>query len=148
MPRIAATLALAWCLLGCGPVSLQPPPSGEPVELLTYDDRCHDQAAEGMLVPHRRHGTDISVLPSDIADDWPSGKAGLSDVPVQWPRGFTGVRLAGGEVAVLDTAGNVVATTGRNYRLRGGWMIGTIGFEFDAPTHVAAFLACGVVNPK
>jgi hypothetical protein len=139
MRRITTTLALALCLLGCGSVPPPSPPSGEPVELATYDHGCDDQAAEGLLLPHRRHGTDISV----VADDWPSGTDMRGVVPVQWPKGFTGVRLSGGDVAVLDAAGNVVATTGRNYRLKGMWMIGAIGFEPDAPKHVAGFRACG-----
>lgn len=34
--------------------------------------------------------------------------------PVMWPVGFTGVRFKG-EVVVLDAAGHVAATTGRDY---------------------------------
>ena len=39
----------------------------------------------------------------------------FNGMPVIWPFGFTGVRLVGGEVAVLDDAGNVIATTGKEY---------------------------------
>jgi len=34
-----------------------------------------------------------------------------------WPVGYTGLRLAGGQVVVLDRSGNVVATTGKEYAI-------------------------------
>ena len=37
--------------------------------------------------------------------------------PVMWPDGFTGVRLANGQVGVLNGAGILVATTGRRYEI-------------------------------
>ena len=40
-------------------------------------------------------------------------------MPVMWPVGFTGVHV-GGEVEVLDAAGKVVATTGREYYISRG----------------------------
>ena len=33
-----------------------------------------------------------------------------------WPVGYTGVRLAGGQVAVFNVKGGLVATTGKTYR--------------------------------
>ena len=36
--------------------------------------------------------------------------------PLIWPLGYTARRLAGGEVAVLNRNGAVVATTGKKYR--------------------------------
>ena len=116
---------------------------GEPVALLTNGVGCHDQAVEGSLVAHRTHGTDISVVPSDLADIWPSGKDGMSLVPVHWPTGCTGVRLGGCQVAVQDPAGNVIATTGRNYLLKGALINSAPLSPLDAPTRVGWFMACG-----
>jgi hypothetical protein len=95
------TLALALWLLGCGLAA----PRGEPVDLLTGVDSCYaggQQGVEGPLVADPEYGTRLN------------GK------PVMWPVGFTGVRLVGGEVAVLDTGGKVVVTTGRRYYLSYG----------------------------
>ena len=95
MRRLTTTLALALLVLGCSR------PQGEPVQLLTYDSTgCYlggEQAVEGELVTDPQYGTRFN--------GW----------AIVWPAGFTGVRLANGEVAVLDQAGNVVATTGNEY---------------------------------
>ena len=40
----------------------------------------------------------------------------LDGRPVIWPEGFS-ARRAGDEIEVLDPSGNVVATTGRRYRI-------------------------------
>lgn len=87
---------LALGLLGCG--SKAPP--GEPVPLLLGVDGCYAGGEQGMaaqLVASPEYGTRFG------------------DRPVMWPVGFTGVRLKGGEVAVIDDKGKVVATTGRRY---------------------------------
>jgi hypothetical protein len=97
MRRVTTTLALALCLLGCG---LMP----GPVELLTGVDACYAGGEHatfgGLLVADSTYGTPINSR------------------PIMWPVGFTGVRLGfGGEVAVRNRDGKVVATTGREYRL-------------------------------
>jgi hypothetical protein len=95
MRSVIATLALAGCLLGCGSA-----PVGLPAPLLTGVDGCWaggETGLEGPLLVHPEYGTTFH------------------DMPVMWPVGFTGVRLARGEVAVLDADGKVVATTGRTY---------------------------------
>jgi hypothetical protein len=53
----------------------------------------------------------------DIPCHWETmpGVAVGTTVPVMWPTGYTGLRLARGEVEVLDEAGKVVATTGKRY---------------------------------
>jgi hypothetical protein len=116
--RVLRFGCLAVFVLGCAP-------SGEPAELLTHEDRCYDEAVEGLLLSGR-HGTDF--------------ESGTSIVSVRWPSGFSGVRV-GGEIAVLDLTGNVVATTGRHYWLRGGWLKGVDGF--GRGERAVAFMACG-----
>ena len=95
MRPIATTLALALCLLGC---------RNGPVALLTGADACYaggqSPSYAGVLVPDPQYGTRIE------------GKG-----PVIWPSGYTASPLEGGQVAVLDGSGNVVATTGREYAI-------------------------------
>lgn len=93
--RGIGALALAVCLFGCAP-------SGDRVELLTGVDSCYaggEQGTDGQLVADPEYGTRFN------------GK------PVMWPLGFTGVRLVGGEVAVLNHEGRHIATTGRTYHI-------------------------------
>ena len=68
-------------------------------------------------------------------------------VPVTWPSEYTGVRLANGEVAVVDATGDLVALTGRDYRL-GGLMIGVgaVGGPLFGKSWFAQFMACGSVS--
>ncbi len=147
MRRVVAALALALSVLGCG---LKAP--GEPVALLTGNpltdyagvQGCYTSAAAGLLVVDATYGTAITDSHAGgPAVDWPTA-------PVMWPAGSTGRRL-GFEVAVLDPAGNVVATTGRSYRLEGGYWSETIiptkenHYAFSGPR---VFLACGSVDPS
>jgi hypothetical protein len=75
---------------------------------------------EGRLVPASTSGTAIQVESSSTGYTVPG--TGLppaeSVVPVMWPGGYTGRRV-GVEVQVLNEAGDVVATTGRRYRIDG-----------------------------
>jgi hypothetical protein len=110
MRRIATTLALALCLLGCGSEVLP----WDRVDLLTNTGNppspyCYTAAFGGPLIVDRTYGTAITD---------PEGSIG--PVPVMWPVGFTGRRV-GSEVEVLDLDGMVVATTGRTYEIRGGF---------------------------
>jgi hypothetical protein len=96
VPWVTTALGLALCLIGCAA-------SGEPVDLLTGVDAisCYAGGETGMtgpLVVDPTYGTSFN------------GK------PVMWRTGFT-ARRAGGEVEVLDSAGKVVATTGRLYHI-------------------------------
>jgi hypothetical protein len=107
MHRVITALALALCVLGLQGSKPQPP-SGEPVQLLTGIDRCRGgNPIEGDLRPDAEYGTAF----------WKVFVSVPSRYPVIWPTGFTGLRLLGGGVAVLDEGGNVVATTEREYRL-------------------------------
>ena len=56
-----------------------------------------------------------------------------------WPMGFWGRRV-GAEVQVLDGEGNVIAITGRNYKIQGsGWQPQGGGGD--------VFITCGEVIP-
>jgi hypothetical protein len=95
--RVVTALGLAFGLVGC---SLIP----GPVNLLTGIEACYAGGEhpefQGLLIPDPDYGTRIA------------GKG-----PVMWPVGYTGRRLVGGQVLVLDRSGTVVATTGRVYMM-------------------------------
>ena len=93
--RAITALALAMCLAGCDSEDS----SGGPVELLTGVDSCYAGGAGGTVGPL-------------IAD--PDYGTRFNGKPAMWPLGYTGFRV-GSEVAVVDAAGRVVATTGRRY---------------------------------
>ncbi len=91
---------MALSLLGCSPAGLIAP-LGEPVPLLTGDLGCYAGGEGGPTAPllaEPQYGTSFF------------GK------PVMWPSGYT-ARRVGTEVAVIDTKGNVKATTGRIYHI-------------------------------
>jgi len=138
-PTLIAALGLA--LAACAPPasfapSNAPVPSGEPVDLVNRwtgvcaDNFGPDKSVEGMLVAGHDHsatngeatGWTYLVLPP--GSEWPAsfppdeGMIGEGGVAVFWPDGFTGTALPGGELAVADSSGNLVAITGRNYKLK------------------------------
>jgi hypothetical protein len=93
-------------LLGCEPsVNGEPvqPVNGEPVKLLTGNYGCYaggaGQGEGGLIVPDDEFGTRLD------------GRG-----PLIWPEGYTGVRLASGQVVVLNGNGDVKATTGKRYK--------------------------------
>jgi hypothetical protein len=150
MRRIATTLALALCMLGCA--SKAPP--GAPVELLTgampFDaDECsRDGNTVAVLLFDPKYGTSLAA-----AFDGGS-------TPVMWPPGFTG-RLVGSEVVVVDPAGNLVATTGQSFRISGNALVQTpTGGWPNREDHPYRrgwvnslidgdmYYACGVVGPE
>jgi hypothetical protein len=93
---------------------------------------CFVDYAEGPLVVDPTYGT--AIIDTDVRATTP--------IPVAWSSGFTARRL-GPEVVVLDPHGNVVAVTGRNYRIAGGYVAagGSSGINWpDLP--VGVFLAC------
>ncbi len=97
--RSVSGLALALVLLGCGVEHL---PS-KPIELLTGIRACYAGGAQpgyaGVLRPDPVHGTRFD------------------NKPVMWPDGYTGVLLNGGQVAVLNAGGDIVAMTGKAYAI-------------------------------
>ena len=99
MRRTTAALALALIVLGCG----SPNPLSDRVELLTGIQSCYAGGQSptdgGLLVPDPEYGTRFD------------GRG-----PVMWPVGYTGRRLSTGEIQVLNTSGDVIAATGRQYR--------------------------------
>ena len=149
MRRIGSTLALALCLLGCGVDA----PWGERVALLTGDgpfrekwryEACYTSAAGGLLTVDPQYGT--AIRDTHMRDPNDPGPAS----PVMWWPGFTAWRV-GSEVEVRDPAGRVVAITGREYRLEGGYWSEDITptasnqWAFSGPR---AFFACGAVIPQ
>ena len=106
MRLATTTLVLALCLLGCG--STDPPVA---VPLLTGSRNCQVDAALGLLTVDPKYGTAIIDEQGAPSDRRPT--------PVMWPPGYTG-RWEDPEVVVLNPQGNVVATTGRRYRIAGG----------------------------
>jgi hypothetical protein len=137
--RVAASVALTLCLVGCGLLSSK----GDPVRLLTSPQReCFAADVSGLLVVDPTDGTAI------VANNHPS-MVWLSDVPVTvaWPPGFT-ARRSGSEVEVLDPQGKVVATTGRSYQFLGGFVAagGSSGIVWpELKTQV--LWACGDPQP-
>ena len=75
----------------------------EPVDLLTGVEACY------------AGGESPTIAGRLLAD--PDYGTTMNDRPIMWPVGFTGVRETGGEVAVLNRAGKVVAMTGKRYAL-------------------------------
>jgi len=98
MRRIAATLALSLCLLGCGLTK------GERVPLITSES----DAGGGCWLLH-----EVVDVVADPTSGTPTIKGGAS---LKWPKGYT-ARRSGTEVEVLDAAGSVVLTTGGRYEL-------------------------------
>ncbi len=131
-----AALALALCLGGCAlwpsdPVLL----TGEPMG----PNSCFASATgTGLLVIDPKYGT-------AIIDNGQQSAVGLGDEPltVAWRPGLT-ARWIGSEVEVLDPQGNVVAVTGRSYRIDGGLSSGPTWPDPEG----TLFLACGKVQPS
>lgn len=128
IPRICG-LALALVVLGCaGPVPLL---TGAPTSV--GDIGCFTNSASGPLIVDPDHGTAIV-----------DGDTGGATTPVMWRPGFSS-RQAGSEVEVLDPDGEVVATTGRSYRIAGGYV------DHDLPgggLPIRVFWACDFVLPQ
>jgi hypothetical protein len=149
--RLAATLGLALSLCACGVVG-ELAPSGEPVNLRTDVKDCGPNWVEGVLLSNSDYGTDIEVLSLQASSSeapalMPYGDNGSNTTSVAWPSGFRGVHLTSGEVAVLDSAGKLVAMTGRKYRLKGAMAVaGPAGPGYSLPNGVSplqGFGACG-----
>jgi hypothetical protein len=66
---------------------------------------------------------------------------------VIWPTGFTGVRTTGGEVAVVDGKGNLVAVTGRTYQLQGK-LTASAAAQYPETLRYEAFAVCVDGLPK
>ena len=98
MRRIATSLALALCLLGC-----RSEPPGEPVALVTAPaSPCFAYAWPVLLLADPTGGV--------VARDTEGTQRG-DDVPVVWPLGYVG-RRDGSEIVVYDGEGKERARTG------------------------------------
>jgi hypothetical protein len=129
MRRLIAVLAIVLGLVGCGTVM---PASPEPFELAHSHEPADGRSGPcslgwwtggRLVVDEQRGGTSIVVEGGDFSTP---GDA----LPIAWWPKFTGRRV-GGEVEILDPDQNVVATTGRRYRI-------LAAFPFDA-----GFVVCG-----
>jgi hypothetical protein len=139
--RLFTTFAVALCLAGCGTTV----PSGEPVALLTGampfdEEECSNRDLAAQLLVDPKYGTTLAGYP-DIR------------TPVMWRPGFTG-RRAGSEVVVVDSNGQVIATTGESYRILGAMLFRTRepldefeGGQVFSPIGVDLFYACDLVGP-
>ena len=152
-------------------------PSGDPIELAGYGGgvmTCRGEWVEGwlradvelhdrLLNLDFRAPTAIEIEPL-ATGAWPEPSGlgyPLRFVQVRWPAEnvgeglawHSGVRLASGEVAVLNASGDLVAVTGGRYRLRGDWaMVAAIGGPWFAKgPWIDAFNVCldsGSVVPQ
>jgi hypothetical protein len=93
---------------------------------LGYGSGCYTDWAEGPLVIDANAGT--AILDNDLHATVPA--------PIMWRPGYS-ARQVGSEVEVLDPSGDVVAITGRSYRIEGGY----VGAD-------RVFFACGFVTPQ
>jgi hypothetical protein len=135
--RLITALALGLGLLGCSLIR-EPVPSGQSIELDHTGLSCNDKPnwLEGSLTAHVEvvdpllGGTDLAVTairirrvdPALQVDPDPAGFR-VPVVPVTWPAAYTGVLMADRQVAVVDGSGNLVAMTGREYRLTGAVLV-------------------------
>lgn len=108
-------VALALCLSACGgAVAVSP----GPVQLLTGgSEGCYagpPTTVQGPLIFDPKNGTAIRVESREVSAPMPPVAIGTT-VPVMWPTGYTGLRLASGEVEVRDVTGKLVATTGKRF---------------------------------
>jgi hypothetical protein len=137
--RLAAGLLVF--LVGCSSGA----PSGGAGQLLTgavFSGGCFTNSASGPLVADPKYGT-------AIIDEVMTRVTGTqaSPVPVAWRPGFS-ARQAGSEVEVVAPDGHVVATTGKRYRIDGGYVGPYVGGSSGwAGLAVAFFWACDRVTP-
>jgi hypothetical protein len=170
MRRIGSSLVLALVLAACGsapsnPVSTAPTPdalavqSGEPIGLVGYgvngDMPCQGAWVEGLLrgdvelhdrlLGNSQGPITIEIWPLDTVE-WPaaSGVERERFVALRWPLEYRGVRLADGQVVVVDGADKAIAVTGHRYRLEGDWaVVAAIGGPlFGKPPWIDAFNVC------
>jgi hypothetical protein len=106
--------------------------------------RWDDGNSTTRIDPTAIHSADDPNLTVEDVND-PPGQTGPA---VAWPVGYRGVRLAGGEVAVVDPADNLVAITGRRYSLK--LSVGAVGAyalgNAAPPGWIDTFNACGDVG--
>lgn len=111
-------LVLALLVVGCtGQLGTSVAPTNEPVKLLTGDvpelvgssgqRGCYTFAISGELLADATYGT---ILKREDG----------STVPIMWSWPGISARRAGSEVEIV-VDGKVVATTGRNYNIPGGY---------------------------
>ena len=118
MRRAAIVVALALSSVGCEDLAPRPV---EPFELAHSSEPADGRSGgcslgwwtAGRLVIGTQGGTSIVVEAGDFATPGAELKV------LWWPK-YTGRRV-GNEVEVLDPDGNVVAATGRRYRIDAGF---------------------------
>ena len=126
-----ATIVMALSLLGCGSEVLP----WDRAPLLTSSSEQLD--SDGNVVI----GCVLMGVMARLVVDPNTGTAleGVGErYPIRWPKGFSG-RRAGSELEVLDTKGEVVATTGRSYEI----FYTEVGFTLKPGVEIRA---CGEVR--
>ena len=148
MKRLLLVLAslVASCNTAGFPSETAPP--GEPVALVNqWTGTCGGGTwVEGSLYAGQETGWTYLHL----STPWPASAApdpGMVDtkgagIAVFWPNGFTARKIAGGEVAVVNPAGDLVAMTGESYKLRVELPISSAAGSPDS-VRVEGFQACG-----
>jgi hypothetical protein len=164
---IGLALSLTGCHSGTSPGSSTSPAStaaevqpavvlGTPVELgcigCGHVATCRDQIAGPLRADAKVTtyvggwtGIAIEVSPLDTGA-WPepSDVDPLQFVGVSWPSDYLGSRLADGEIAVVDGAGRLVGTTGKDYQFRGEWVLaGSTGGPIFPRSFIEGFSVCG-----
>lgn len=133
MTKRALVALVPWLfVLACGPFASVPLLTGVPPHGVSDTGQigCYTSAATGLLRYDPTVGTTIE-------DETAMTLAPVA-VPIMWLPGFSARRL-GSEVEVLDADGNVVATSGRRYRIDGGYVGGDSSWP-EQPLRV--FWAC------
>ena len=134
MRSVLAVLALL-IVAGCGASSLS---LGAPVKILTSSQSGGSQPMGGKNGPCYTNWADGTLLAdAEFGTAFTWTRSPGSHAIVVWPVGFT-ARQAGSEVAVVAPTGEVVATTGRSYRLPGGAITGGSGLP-DGPVWFACW---------
>lgn len=105
---------LLWVVLGCG----SPAPSGDPVELATGVHPELPERSDGIIGCRTFYNVGLLIVDPEYGTAAEDSRGGVR--PLIWPVGYAALRLAAGEVVVLDRTGEVVATTGQKYQFWAG----------------------------
>ena len=130
---LGVTLAVAFVGLRGSPVTILTGYGGIGPNAYSSDRGCYTSSIFGELVTDPTYGT--AVIEHDSTGHNPDRR-----YPVMWLPGDTG-RQSGSEVEILDRTGSVIARTGQDWQIAGGFQSGSDG-QLD-------WVACGhVLSPS